>query len=394
MSYGLTTTGFSRKTLAVIKSEIEDTLRASPAYGTDTDTSAESVLGQLIGIFAGQLATGWETLEAVYNARSPNGATSAALDNLCALTGVVRLPATKGTVTLTVRLNAGVTLPAGSIARVAGQPSNRWVTTVDVTNTDGVAANYTVNAQAEIAGAILANTGTITEIAVPVADWVSVTNAADATPGRDLESDTALRVRRNRVIRAGGSSPLDAIRAALLAVTDVQQVNVYENDTDHEDLATGLPAHSVRAVVTGGTDQAVGDALFAAIAAGIATHGATSVTVTDDGGDSHTVLFDRPASVNVYVKVTVEKDSSYAGDDAVKTAVVSLGTMLSAGDNVRQSAIIRLVLAVAGVVDVTEVLIGRAGGASRVDQNLSIAQDEIAAFDTARVDVVANAVTP
>ena len=78
----------------------------------------------------------------------------------------------------------------------------------------------------------------------------------------------------------------------------------------------------------------------------------------------------------------------------MKTAVVSLGTMLSAGDNVRQSAIIRLVLAVAGVVDVTEVLIGRAGGASRVDQNLSIAQDEIAAFDTARVDVVANAVTP
>jgi uncharacterized phage protein gp47/JayE len=392
MPYGLTSTGFNRKTLAIIKSEIEEAVRTASAFGTDTDTSAESVIGQLVGIFANQLSIGWETLEAVYNARSPNGATSAALDNLCALTGVVRLPATKGTVMLTVRLNAGVTLPAGSIARVAGQPSNRWVTAIDVTNTGGSAANYTVSAEAETAGRILANAGTITEIAVPVSGWVSVTNASDATPGRDLESDTALRTRRNRVIRAGGSSPLDAIRAALLAVTDVQQVNVYENDTDY--TANGLPPHSVHAVVTGGTDQAVGEALFAAKAAGIATHGATSVTVTDDGGNSHTVLFDRPATVNIYVMVTLEKDASYAGDDAVKTAVASLGDELSAGDNVRQSAIVRLVLAVMGVVDVTEVLIGRAGGASRVDANLLIGQDEIAAFSTARVQVTANEVTP
>ena len=393
MPYGLTSTGFSKKSLAVIKSEIETALRASSAFGSDIDTSAESMLGQIVSTFAAKVSELWELGEATYSARNPRAASFNALDIVCGLTGIQRLPATKGTVTLRMNVAALTTIPAGAIARVAGQPDNRWITTEAAINATGSAANVSVAAIAETAGRYLANAGTITEIAVPVSGWNSVTNVLDAEPGRDMESDTALRVRRARAIRAGGSSPLDAIRAALFAVEDVQQVNVFENTSDY--TVNSMAPHSVLAVVTGGTDQAVGEALFAAKAAGIATNGNTTVTIVDDGGVSHTVTFKRPTTVNVYVKVTIERDSAtYGGDDAVKTAITDLGDALLAGDNVRQAAISRAVMGVTGVADVTEVLIGRAGGASRVNANLSIALDERADLDSSRIQIVAGDITP
>lgn len=392
MSYGLLTTGFAPKTLAVILAEIDAEQRASSALGTDFDASAESVLGQLNGIMAAKLTELWELGEAVYNARNPRGASYSALDNTAALTGVTRLPATKGTVTLSVTLNAGVTLPVGSIAHVAGQPGNRWVTTSAGTNSGGSPATVQVYARAEIAGKYIANAGTITSIAVPVSGWTAVTNAADAVYGRNLESDTALRARRERVIRAGGSSPLDAVRAALFAVTDVTQVTVIENDTSV--ASGGMEPNSITATVTGGTDQDVGNALWTAKGAGIYTNGSTSVNVVDDGGRTHVMRFNRPTVINVYIGVTIERDvATYADDDAVKAAIVAIGEDFVGGTNVRLSAVTRAVLAVAGVVDVTRVVIGRASGASMVASNLLISTSEIADLDAGRITVTAGDVT-
>lgn len=388
----LTSTGLSIRTLAEILAEIEEDQRASPAFGTDFDTSAESVAGQLNAIVATKLRELEELIQAVYNARNPRGASYAALDILCALTGVTRLPATKGTVTLTLTLNAGASVPAGSIARVAGQPGNRWVTLAVATNPGGSPATVTVSAEAEIAGRALANAGTITEIATPVSGWTAVSNASDATPGRAQETDAALRVRRDRTVRAGGSSPLDAIRQALFAVTGVQQVSLFENDTDV--TSGGMAPHSILAIVTGGTDQDVGSALWAAKAAGIYTNGTVTVNVVDDGGVSHAVRFSRPTTVDVYITVTLERDAAtYAGDAAVETAIAAIGDALLAGDNVRKAAVTSAVMALAGVADVTSVLIGRSS-ANQFAANLAIENTEIADLDTARITVITAGVTP
>ena len=392
MAYGLLTTGFAPKTLAVILAEIDAEQRASAALATDFDASAESVLGQLNGIVAAKLTELWELGEAVYNARNPRGASYSTLDNTAALTGVTRLPATKGTTTLSVTLNAGVTLPVGSIAHVAGQPGNRWVTTSVGTNPGGSPATVQAYAEAETAGRYIANAGTITTIAVPVSGWTAVTNASDAMYGRSLESDTALRARRERVIRAGGSSPLDAVRAALFAVPGVTQVTATENGTSA--VSGGMEPHSITAIVTGGTDQDVGNALWAAKGGGIYTNGNTPVNVVDDGGRTHTVRFNRPTTINVYIGVTIERDvATYEGDDAVKAAIVAIGEDFVGGTNVRLSAVTRAVLAVPGVVDVTRVVIGRASGASMVASNLLISTSEIADLDAGRITVTVGDVT-
>lgn len=392
MPYGITTTGFSAKPLATILAEIEAAQRA--VLGADLDTSAESVVGALNAPIVTKLRELWELAESTYNQRNPRGASYAALDIVCALTGVTRLPATKGRLdVLNLSLNAGITVPIGSVAHVAGDPTNRWVTTTVGTNPGGSPAVIPVYAEAETAGRYIGNAGTITVIATPVSGWTAVTNPSDAIYGHDIESDTALRARRDRMIRAGGSSPLDAIRAALFAVADVVQVTVIENDTDA--VSGGMEPHSITAIVTGGTDQDVANALFAAKPGGIYTNGNTSANVIDEGGQNHLVRFDRPTVISVYIGVTIERDAAtYAGEDAVKAAIVALEDTLVGGTNVRLAAISRAVLAVAGVEDVTSVVVGRASGASRVASNLLIASTEIADLDASRITVTAGNVTP
>lgn len=390
--FGLTSTGYVAKTVDDILTELAEAQRAAPSLGPDIRTDAESLLGQMNGIMATQLRGLWELGEAVYLARTSRGASCAALDELAKLTGRYRLPATQGTVTLSVTLNAGVTLPAGNVVHVDGDPTNRWVTLAPAPNPGGVPAAILVAARAETAGRYVANAGTLTVIATPYSGWTGATNTLDAVPGRALESDPALRQRRDRVIRAGGSSPVDAIREALLRVTDVLQVSVFENDTD--DTVGTLPPHSVEAVVTGGTTQAVAEALFAAKGGGIYTQGELSALVVDASGTYHVVRFSRPAEVLVYVAITVERDASrYAGDTAVKAAVVAAVEALLAGDNVRLSALSRSTLAVAGVADVTVLRVGRAVDGT-VAANLLIGPREIAVLDASRVAVTTADVTP
>ena len=385
---GLEPTGWVAKSADEFAADMVAALRASAAFGAEVDTSGESVLGQLLAVVASQLASTHEAAGLVYASRDPRGATLAALDSVASLTGTARRAATKGTVTLTVTLAAGVTLPTGSIAHVAGDPSNRWVTLTSATNAGASPAAVTVNAVAENAGPFAANASTITAIATPVTGWTAVTNAADAAPGSAAESDVQLRARRERELRALATASLNGIRAALMAVTGVSSVSLEENATPAFDAVRVLPPNTIRATVQGGTDADVGAALFASRPAGIATAGSASVSVTDAGGFSRTVRFSRPTTVNAYalVRVVVD-DATFAGDTALATAIANVTTGQLVGAPIRISSLITAALAVTGVVDCLEARAGRSGTA-QYPSNLTAAPQEVLKLATARVTVV------
>jgi len=88
MSFGILSTGFSIKRLSDILDEIEEAQKA--AFGV-VDTSSESVLGQLNGVFANQAAEVWEQLQKSYDAASPNLADGLTLDYNVALNRITRL---------------------------------------------------------------------------------------------------------------------------------------------------------------------------------------------------------------------------------------------------------------------------------------------------------------
>ncbi|MCX6027664.1 MAG: baseplate J/gp47 family protein [Chloroflexi bacterium] len=384
---GITATGFEIPTTGEILDAMSaDVQAALSTAGVALDLSPEQPLGQLLGIQAAKMRELWEAMATVYSARDPANANLGVLDALCALSGVERREATRGIVVLSVTLGAGVTLPAGSIAHVAGQPSNQWRTVISITNPTGAPAVLGIGAESTETGRHVANAGSITSIATPVSGWTTVTNVADATPGADVESDPALRMRRVQELQTGGSSPLDAIRAELGAITGVTQVVVFENTTNSTN-ADGLPAHSIEAMVLGGTEQAVAEGIWRAKAAGIETHGNASRTIVDASGASRTVRYSRPVAKNIYVEVYPVIDAArYAGEAAVKAAVLAYGNALLAGQAVRIAPLIAQVMAVPGVVDVTLVLVGFSAD-SVSNANLSIELRRRAVFDSGRITV-------
>jgi uncharacterized phage protein gp47/JayE len=359
------------------------------------NTSATSILGQLNGIFASKLNEVWDVAHSVYSSFDPDQAEGAALTQLAALTGTVRRAATKSTVTLTVNLNAGVTLPAGSIASVTGAATRRFVTLADATNSGGSPANVSVEAEAEETGPVVGSAGTIEEIETPFSGWNTVTNAADADLGQDEETDAELRLRREQDIRRTGSGAPDAIRADVLAVDDVAYARVFENTSDVTD-GDGLPPHSIEVLVLGGDDTEIAQAIWDSKPAGIATHGSDSDTATDSLSNTHTIEFSRPTEIDIYLDfhVTINTDALLGsvypgdGDDQIKDAVAVFWQQnKTIGDDVILSQLYPSILAIDGVLDVTAIDADTSPSPS-ANLNITIGIRELAVLDTANMTVV------
>lgn len=103
----------------------------------------------------------------------------------------------------------------------------------------------------------------------------------------------------------------------------VDFVSVLQNDTGSTD-ANGIPAHSICAIVEGGEDEDVANAIFATKSPGIGTYGTSSETIVDDQGLSNTVYFTRPTPVTVTVNISLTALSGYDADrvdSIIQTAI-------------------------------------------------------------------------
>lgn len=450
MAYGLTATGFVPKPLAIVREEINDALRAD--FGASLDTSDNATLGQFVAIFAEREALLWELVEAVVASQDPDAAADTLLDALAVLTGTTRLAADESVVTLTLTGTPTTVVASGSkvsvvsagdlfstianatiVATAAWANTTAYVLDDRVTNasrvyvcitagtsagsggptttgadeTDGTAhwrylgegtGDVDVVVAADETGPIAALSGTLTEIETPAAGWNSAINILDATLGQDVETDADLRVRRESELADAGNTTANAIRATLAAVADVTAVKVYVNDTDSAVVMDGVSvaAHSVDALVQGGADQDIWDALLACVAAGIYTNGTEVGTAEDDEGNDVAVRFNRPTETDIYVDVELTVDAALYptdGDTQIKAAVVSRGDLRGLGYDVVASAIMAWCFDVDGVLDVTLVEMDTAPTPS-TSTTLAISGREIAVYDTSRITVVSTPGTP
>lgn len=340
VDFGILYEGFRAKRLTDIQSELEEAILNT--IDPRLNLQADSAIGQLVGIIAAQLAELWAAQEAGYAVLDPLTATGRALDFLLALTGLTRNSATYTTVNLQVTLNAGVLLPALSRARnsVSGEV---FETQVSISNAAPSTAVLDVQATAINEGAVLANAGDIDIIDVPVAGWTAVYNPLDGVLGSLDETDESARIRRVQNLSGAGSSTVEAIKATLAGVLDVTAVLVIENESDITD-AQGLPPHSVEAIVVGGADQDIADALWyrGGKAGGIQTHGGVTVVTTDSMGLNHSMLFSRPANLLMYIDMDVTVDPitfgggvQSIGDAELRAALTSRGNSLLIGEDIQ-----------------------------------------------------------
>lgn len=246
--------------------------------------------------------------------------------------------------------------------------------------------------EAEIAGAVQAPAGSLTVVETPTSGVEGIYNLLDAEVGSEVETDSELRIRRQNELRRAGSATLEGIRNAVLEVEGVIQALVIENPTGVTD-ADGRPAHSFEAVVQGGDDADVAEAIFAAKGAGIQAYGSDSETVTDSQGITHDIGFSRPVAKEVYVIVNITPNTDAAegdvypvnGDDLVAAAVLAFGNELQIGQDVIVNQFYTPINTIPGVFGI-EFLVGFSSPPT-TSTNLAIAADEIAEFDSARITV-------
>ena len=110
--YGLSAEGFKQKRLADIIQSMNS--RISDQLGVQIATEPNSVFGQLVGVFAYEIADLWEQASQVYGAMYPHTASGVSLDNASALAGISPIQAEKTTVICTCYGTSGTLIPYGS----------------------------------------------------------------------------------------------------------------------------------------------------------------------------------------------------------------------------------------------------------------------------------------
>lgn len=382
-TYGVTPQGFVVKPLDVCLQELEDLARATFGAGINLDPSSR--WGQFLGTLAGTYSELWDKLQESYQARDPDQATGASLEGICALTGTLRRAATRSKVVATLGGNAGTVVAAGKIASVDGTGVRfRLVAEVTIGGGGTVAGNF----EAEDTGPLPAPAGTLTHIETPVAGWNTVTNPLDADPGSDVEADPVLRVRRENELSLAGAGALDAVKAEVSGIVGVAAALGFEN-TSMVTNGDGMPPKSIEILASGGADQDIANAIWRTKGGGIETHGTETAVVVDASGTNQTVKFSRPADVEIFLKVGIQKNADYPadGDAQIKAALVAYGDAnYGVGDDVYPRALIPSVIGVAGVYNVPHVYAGLAVDPAS-ENPIAIAARSVALLDTARIVV-------
>jgi uncharacterized phage protein gp47/JayE len=232
--------------------------------------------------------------------------------------GVIQYPTTDAV--------GGEQFPTGVVLRLqhpmtpysysSANPSNsQWTT--DLIGSQG---SFICN----VTGAQTVAINELTAIVSPQTGWAFVTNLVPGVPGRDVETDDALRLRRAQQIGLGLSTPAAMTAYIYDNVAGVSTVAVSSNDGDTA-IDAYTPAHSVTATVVGGDPQAIANAVWASKPAGIATGGNTTRSVPDSQGTLHNVSFNIPTATLIWVKVLYDlyTEESFPGNAAITTAILA-----------------------------------------------------------------------
>ncbi len=238
-------------------------------------------------------------------------------------------------------------------------------------------------------GAITPAIGDLTDIVTTYAGWDAVSNNVPANTGRLAESDTALRQRWNASLYTRSVGMTDSIASALMTLNGVTSAYVYENDQDTTD-ADGRPPHSIEAVVNGGETDEIGLAIWQKKAAGIDTYGSQSVSVNDSQGFPHTINFNRPLVVPIYLNISVTEYPEEAlppnAQAMITEAVLNYGNTLTVGNDVILQRFMGAIYQnVAGIGYIT--VTASTNGSTYSSNNISIDARHVATFDATRIQV-------
>ena len=307
-------------------------------FGDDIYLENDSMDYQMLSIFA---LKQYDTLQAIaqaYNSRSPQTAIGTGLDAVVMINGIKRKSAGHSTCQVQIIGTPYTQIKNGAVKDKAGLT---WDLPAEVTiGTDGTLT--TVVTCREI-GAVTALPGDIDSIETPTFGWVSVTNEVAASPGQPVETDAELRRRQTVSSALPSQTLLEGTIAGIASVDGVTRYKVYENDTNDNTVTErnplGLPAHSITAVVEGGSDLDVASQIRIRKGVGCYTNGTTEVDVIGEYDVINKIRFYRPTYIPVDVTVDIKPYNGYTTYtvDIIKQNIKDYIDNLSIGDDLAVS---------------------------------------------------------
>jgi len=304
-------TGLQVKTFSEIRSELESGLRE--IYGADINLDQNSPDGQMVGIVA-QVATDLrELLVQVNNSFDPDRALGRLLDERVVINNIERIGGTYTIQPITIVVDRTVALqgldadfndPQGTGYTVQDNSGNRFILVDSETLTAGT---YSRNFRAQEIGLVETIVDTIQTPVTIILGVVSVNNPSAALEvGQRQETDSQLRVRRERSVALASNGYLNGLLGDILAIDGVTAAKLYENYTDTTD-SLGVPEHSTWLIVEGGANSDIANVYYENKSYGSGMKGAVTVDIATPSGGIFTALFDRPTAADLYIRFNLKK---------------------------------------------------------------------------------------
>lgn len=244
----LTNAGLKIATFTQVRAALID--RYKSIYGSDIDLSTGSADGIFVNDLALIINNLLQSVNIMYANLDAETASGVYLDTLCALSNVVRKPATKSNTYLNVTYTGSsqVTIPAQDLIFI-DKSGLEWKVENDQTFTPNQTVSLQVFCSQE--GVIQAPAGWIYQI-IDASMPITVEQPLAANLGTEAESDGALRARRAQSSGAAGTTTLGSLTGALLGISGIKDVKIFNNNTSTDQtLSDGstLDKHSIYVVV-------------------------------------------------------------------------------------------------------------------------------------------------
>lgn len=190
-------------------------------------------------------------------------------------------------------------------------------------------------------GAIEIPPNTVTKIITAIPGWDAVNNQAAGAIGRDLETRAEFEQRRVQSVAKNGHGTVQAIEGQIANINGVLDVRVLENQSNETVTKFGIvmTGHSICAIVYGGEDSDIAQAIYQKKDGGCDTIGNTDIQYLyqkDNFNVTYNYRIYRPSPTNFNVKIVYKQSDTLTPEvqDNVINAVVNdfNGTNIASGN--------------------------------------------------------------
>lgn len=323
----ITETGIVIDSLSDVHKRLTDGFKR--IYGDDISIDADSPDGQMIGLFSQEIDNINQALSMIAQMLDPYKATGAWLEQRAMYAGIVRRGADYSYLDdVIVTGKQGVKVPKGSI--FSDGNLSKWVTLADIVL--DINGSARVNMRSHELGAFSIQAGKELLMDTVIVGVEKITTTKTAKEGVFEEMDGSLLTRFMRSHSINNHDDRQGLEGALLDLPDVKQARVYENFTNQTD-DKGVPAHSLNAVVIGGSDDDIGLTILKKKIGGCGVFGSISNT-QEYAGAQRTVKFDRASSVNIKIKLLLERVGGFHDIDTESIKSALSDTSFEIGESV------------------------------------------------------------